>query len=183
MSSLLLNNPTLILRKQYRNKRGRYAQRRKATLVDKLLVGGLIVVAGFIIANEAYNKAILPVVYVAHAEEPQPPQPVQIVVKKEWTEENIIEAIRKAFPEDPDTAVAIMMAEGNLNPKAYNPEWHKSCQGSFGLFQIACVHYNGDLDDLKDIELNIKIAHEIFKEQGWKPWGAYRNGSYKKYLK
>lgn len=71
---------------------------------------------------------------------------------------------------------------------AYNPEWHydrlgnKICQGSFGLMQIACVHYQEDPKKLFDVEFNLAMAKKIYQTSGWKPWGAYTDGGYKKYL-
>ena len=44
----------------------------------------------------------------------------------------------------------IMLCESGGNPNAYNPEWHKGCRGSYGIFQVACVHskYVDSLEDL-----------------------------------
>jgi hypothetical protein len=72
----------------------------------------------------------------------------------------------------------VAIAESELDPTAYNPEWHydrngnKICQGSYGLFQIACVNYSGDPKDLYDPELNIKLAKIILKSQGINAWGV-----------
>lgn len=88
----------------------------------------------------------------------------------------------RTFPEDPETAVAIAKAESNLIPWAYNPEAHRGCAGSIGVMQIACVHYDGDPRDLHDVALNLRIARSIYEEQGWKPWGAYTDRNYLRYL-
>lgn len=109
-------------------------------------------------------------------------QVVQIEVMINWTPERIKEEIRNTFPEDPETAVAIAMAESKLKPHAYNPEVHQNCNGSIGIMQIACVHHRVDPERLKDVAFNIKKAREIYLAQGWGPWGAYTNGSYKQYL-
>ncbi len=74
----------------------------------------------------------------------------------------------------------IAMAESGMDPNAYNPEWHydrngnKVCQGSYGLYQIACVNYRGDPRDLFDPHLNIKMAQIVYKQQGFKAWGVCR---------
>lgn len=73
------------------------------------------------------------------------------------------------------------MAESNLNPDAYNPEWHNGCQGSRGIFQIACLHTEVP-DQLFDVDYNLQKAREIYDREGLKPWGAYTNKSYLAYL-
>ena len=99
---------------------------------------------------------------------PELPEPPEKTV-----EELIVEKL-------PDSFVAIARAESGLNPTAYNPEWHYDskgnpvCQGSFGLFQIACVNYEGDPTDLYDIDLNIKLAQLVLKEQGTHAWSVCR---------
>lgn len=71
---------------------------------------------------------------------------------------------------------------------AYNPEWHydkhgnKICQGSYGVMQIACVHYRENPSKLYDPEFNLQMARKIYNERGWRPWGAYTDGGYKKFL-
>lgn len=71
-----------------------------------------------------------------------------------------------------DIAVEVAKAESGLNPTKYNPEWHynlkgeKICQGSYGLFQIACIHYSGDKKDLFDPKLNLQLALKIYKDRG-----------------
>jgi hypothetical protein len=96
--------------------------------------------------------------------------------------------IRATFPEDAARAVAIAQGEGFPNPRAYNPEKHYDrqgnyiCSGSFGIMQIACVHNLEDPSALFDVEFNLKVANRIYKSSGWQPWGAYTNGSYKKFL-
>ena len=91
---------------------------------------------------------------------------------------------------DPRVAYAVMMAESGGDPNSLNPEWHyknrvKHCQGSYGLMQMACSHignYGLTADNIRDPEANIHAAYLLWKERGWKPWGAYTNGSYKKFL-
>lgn len=92
----------------------------------------------------------------------------------------------KYFGADADVARAIAMAESGLNSQAINhQDGHRGCTGSYGTFQIACLHtktYGVTIKDLLDEETNIRIASDIYKKQGWTPWGAYTNGSYRKFL-
>ncbi len=75
------------------------------------------------------------------------------------------------------------MAESGLKPHALNAQdSHKGCNGSYGIFQIGCLHET-DPNVLYDAEYNIKRAKEIFDAEGWRPWGAYTNKSYLAYLK
>lgn len=90
--------------------------------------------------------------------------------------------IRATFPEQPDIAVAVAMAESKLNPRALNAQdSHKGCKGSFGIFQVGCLHEDNP-QVLYDVEYNIKRAREIYDQNGWVPWGAYTSGAYKAYM-
>jgi hypothetical protein len=71
----------------------------------------------------------------------------------------------------------IALAESNLRPNAFNPEAHKNCRGSYGLFQIACVNYKGNPEDLFDIETNVMMARVVFDRQGFNAWGVCTNGT------
>jgi hypothetical protein len=75
-------------------------------------------------------------------------------------------------------ALAVMKAESGCNPQAYNPEAHRGCNGSLGLFQIACVHHDSTFDPAG----NVASAYRIYSSGGWRPWGAFTNGSYTRYL-
>jgi hypothetical protein len=79
---------------------------------------------------------------------------------------------------DIDTAYKIMVCESRGKSSAYNSEWHYGCRGSYGLFQVACVHskYVDSLWDLYDPEENVRVAYEIWKKQGWWAWkNCYRS--------
>lgn len=54
-----------------------------------------------------------------------------------------------------------------------------------GVFQINTVHLKKGytLNQLADCHTNIDIAYDIYKAQGWKPWVAYQNQSYKRFLR
>lgn len=96
--------------------------------------------------------------------------------------------IREVFHEDPQTAIAVAMAESGLNPYALNArDSHRGCTGSYGIFQVGCLHET-DPSKLYDVEYNIRRAKEIYlaaKETGnpWQPWGAYTNNAYLAYVR
>lgn len=80
------------------------------------------------------------------------------------------------------------MAESRLNPTATNgKDNHGVCRGSYGIFQIGCVHER-DVATLYDVEENIRLARIIYDEakartgNGWLPWGAYTDGAYQRHL-
>jgi len=82
---------------------------------------------------------------------------------------------------DVDIAYAVMMAESDADSQAVNEkDSHASCNGSYGLFQLAC--FWGDTQDLLDENINIEVAYIIYSKQGWKPWGAYSDKRYLAYL-
>ena len=87
------------------------------------------------------------------------------------------------WPEQPEIAIAVAKAESELYPRASN--WgdnHRTCKGSFGIFQIGCIH-GSEIEDLYNPEYNIKKARQIYDDDGsWQPWGAYSNGSYLAHL-
>lgn len=81
---------------------------------------------------------------------------------------------------DIDVAYAVMMAESAGNANAFNPERHRGCNGSYSLFQVACIH--DDVEKLKDPEYNVQRAYELYSKSGWKIWGAYTNKSYLRHM-
>lgn len=88
---------------------------------------------------------------------------------------------------DVSIAMAVMQAESGCNPGAENwSDSHGSCSGSKGLFQLACF-WPGALgysyESLYDPASNVAMAYQIYKRgDSWRPWGAYTNGSYSRYL-
>lgn len=85
---------------------------------------------------------------------------------------------------DTPIALATFMAESSLNPTAHN----YCC---YGIAQINLkAHWSKipgstkaeKIQSLYNVDTNLKIAWQIFKESGWSPWAAYTNGSYRKYL-
>ena len=80
---------------------------------------------------------------------------------------------------DQAVAYAVCMGESGGNANAYNSEAHNGCNGSLGLFQIACVHGAGSTFDP---QANVAYANQLYSQQGWQPWGAYTDGRYRAYL-
>ena len=103
------------------------------------------------------------------------PEAPVAVVEELSSEERIVKAIHETFPEDAETALKIAKAESGMNALATNSkDSHKGCTGSFGLFQIACIH--GNKDKLYDVDYNIKVAKELYEQNGWQPWGVCHDG-------
>lgn len=76
-------------------------------------------------------------------------------------------------------AMAVMQAESGCNPEASNwNDRHATCIGSFGLFQLGCFW----TDNPHDPATNVAKAYEIYSRSGWRPWGAFNNKSYLRYL-
>lgn len=53
---------------------------------------------------------------------------------------------------------------------------------SVGLFQIRQLPGRPSTTSLMSPEFNIRHAAGMWRSQGWKPWSAYKNGAYKRYL-
>lgn len=104
---------------------------------------------------------------------------IEVVQIKE--ERNVKEMIEQ-YDWDVKIAHAIMMAESSGSSTVVNwRDSHKSCNGSYGLFQIGCLHET-NTEILKDPEYNIKRAYELYKESGWRIWGSYTDLRYLDYL-
>lgn len=92
---------------------------------------------------------------------------------------------------DTNIAYAVCMGESGGNARAANMgDRHGSCNGSFGLMQVACIHYqNAGIwgeDNLFDPAINVKLAYKVYSESRhgnpWMEWGAYSDQRYLKYL-
>jgi len=94
--------------------------------------------------------------------------------------EDIMELIKKYFPDETNLAYAIMMAESQGDPKIIGDK--HLAKPSVGLFQICQIWHPYKTEDLQKPEFNIKVASEIRAKGGWERWTTFRNGSYKKYL-
>lgn len=84
-------------------------------------------------------------------------------------------------------AYAVCMAESGGRVMAHNAgDNHGSCVGSYSLMQVGCFwypYYGYSSADYYNPQVNIEIAHNIWKRQGgFNAWSAYKNGSYRKYL-
>lgn len=86
-------------------------------------------------------------------------------------------------------ATAVAFAESAGDPRAFNG---KAPDASYGLWQI---NMHGNLgparrqqfglianEDLFNPITNARAMREIHRTQGWRAWGAYTNGSYRKFL-
>jgi len=104
-----------------------------------------------------------------------------------WTDQDIYDYIST---KNWDFSVAIRMAKSenfwNLNHhfNCSRTNTNKDGTTDYGVFQINSVHtkrvakHGWTMEDMKDCQKNIDIAHEIWTEQGWIPWSSYKNGSY-----
>ena len=71
-----------------------------------------------------------------------------------------------------ETAMAVCDIESNGSITATNwKDSHKTCDGSFGLFQVGCLH-GVDKEDLYNPEINIRVAYQIYLKQGWSAWST-----------
>lgn len=50
---------------------------------------------------------------------------------------------------------------------------HAGCDGSFGLFQIGCLH-GVSREDLHNPITNIETAYKLWSTEGWHPWTTYK---------
>lgn len=123
------------------------------------------------------------VVEEVHAETVvEEPKEVLIEVVYNWDREKIIEEIKKAFPEDPETAVRIVRCESNFIVDIQSQ--HQLGYGqeqSFGLFQIHAKAWDKKAKELgfEDYKTsprdNIDMARWIYVQSGkkWTPWSCW----------
>lgn len=173
-----------------RDRKGRFARKHKgmgikALVIPLVIVGGLYAAHGIAVAI----ASVEPEPVVVDQTREREPREVRIRPVVDWdTPGRIEKEIRELFSHDPQTAVAVAKAESLFKKDAYNPEWHydkhgnRICQGSYGVFQIACVHEIENPEKLYDVAYNLKRAQEIHTASGWRPWGAYTDGNYRKYM-
>lgn len=104
---------------------------------------------------------------------------------EEGDKEAVRTYIMDKFGKDGKVAVAVATAESGLTCKRYQNWLNKNKTVDHGAFQINSIHLwrvGGDANKLLDCKTNIDVAYQIYKEQGFRPWVAYTNGAYKKYL-
>jgi len=92
------------------------------------------------------------------------------------TREQYQRRILEQYDWNADIAYKVMMAESGGNTKAFNPEWHSKCQGSYGAMQLSCLHYIENPSALFDFEFNVQKAYELYKRNGFSPWSVCTNG-------
>lgn len=126
------------------------------------------------------------------------------------TKEQVVEYMRSKFGDAFEMAYAVARVEGWPHHEGQgwdrNLCWYKFENGrnkgenSWGIFQINLVqgcnaegkkiHWNrvpGEtlqekVEWLNNPFNNIDLAHQIYSEQGWRPWTGYTSGNYKKYM-
>jgi len=107
------------------------------------------------------------------------PKPVQ-------TNDKVEEIICEVFGKDCRMALAVSQAENGTRVCDRAGSVNRNGTRDWGVFQINEIHFNKDftLEDAKDCRKNIEKAFQIFKSWGsWKPWSAFNNGSFKKFLR
>lgn len=85
------------------------------------------------------------------------------------------ELVKKYFPQDQwQNALRVMSGENGAGKAELVSRMNRNGTYDYGLFMINTCHKErvGDLNKLLDAETNVKIAYEIWSEQGWKPWVA-----------
>lgn len=90
---------------------------------------------------------------------------------------------------DLTTAVAVALAESGGNAASHTVDsdddsyglWQINMKGSLGPSRLKQFNLK-NANELLDPNVNAKAAHIVFVEHGWKAWGAYTNGSYKKFV-
>lgn len=72
-------------------------------------------------------------------------------------------------------AYKVCIAESGASTTVINwKDHHETCDGSVGLFQIACLH--APIENLKNADFNVDMAYKLYKKEGWKPWGVCSDG-------
>lgn len=81
---------------------------------------------------------------------------------------------------DKKIAYAVCMAESGGNHLAYGDG--STAYPSIGLMQIRMLPGRPSKEQLEDPEFNMQYAYNMWKNQGFRPWSAYKSNSYTKYL-
>lgn len=93
------------------------------------------------------------------------------------------------YPNEIHTALAIISAESDFNPK--NSYHNKNGSTDYGIFQINTVHLSDrglaipgnnnseKIQSLLNPGINIDIAFKLFvRRKGWRDWSTYNDGKY-----
>ena len=81
--------------------------------------------------------------------------------------------------EDYKVAIAVAKAESGMKEGRIGINTNNTID--VGEFQINSIHFNRPGCSLKEVATtrgNIDCAYQIFKEQGWNPWVAFKNGNF-----
>lgn len=161
------------------------------TLVTLMLVATGVMVG----AQSAYADGASPSpATVSQSPTPKPPETCGPAVNHVMTYNEVAQLAKSVGVPDDQLAIAVAIAVGEsaLDPRCLTDRLdHRDL--SYGLWQINMIGKLGpprlikynlvSNDDLYDALTNAKIMY-IMSNKGtdWKDWGAYRNGSYKRYL-
>ena len=109
------------------------------------------------------------------------PTPTPIWVPATTQKEDIINEITRVFGEEAPNAFSILFCENrNLNPSAINHNRNGSTDHS--IFQINSIHTKRFGNKFKtDWKENIRVAHVLQQEQGWKIWSCSHRVDIKPY--
>jgi len=139
----------------------------------------ILAYSSFMALSTSEKQTIPPVNAPAHQEtfktkENPPPSDY-----RETPTNPIMQEIADVFGEEYRLAIAVAMAESELNPTAMNVNMDGS--RDIGIFQINERH-GWNEEELFDWRTNISIAKYLRDRSGWSTWVAYNNGTYKRYL-
>ena len=216
----------MLAKSRITNRRKKYATRKKSysytplvALVSSFILSGSVYLYGMVTNDKGIGSQPVPVVQAEMLEQstmtieiknvtvvPAEEEKAKIVASDK---EDIKRMIRDAFPEDPETAVAVAMSESSLIPTktlfaskgkhSWTSETYKG-ECSVGLFMVnlrennctgKLVHWDkvpGEtleekIEWLKVPENNISIARNIYDSRGgFSAWSAYSGGGYTKWI-
>lgn len=125
------------------------------------------------------------VIYVNNEEVPKyNPCELDVVVcdgEKTTDKEAIDNIIKKYFGDNWKLARAVMMAEGNYNPRAFNPT---NGSNDRGIWQIS-AKWHPEVSDAcaYNVECSTNVAYQLSKGgEDWSAWWGFRTRSYLKFL-
>lgn len=174
-----------------RNRLGQFAKKtRWDRIVKSLPVCYLIAVVIAITINNMQDANTLYYTKAFAQEVEQPPEVVlgskesKYVINYNWSEDEVVQAIKNTFPEAPELALAIAKCESNLQIRIEGPT------SDFGLMQVHAPTWNEVAKELgyEDYDRNpyhnLEMARYIYEDAGHSfiPWVCFTKGLYKKHL-
>lgn len=96
------------------------------------------------------------------------------------SQEEVAQKIRSVFGDAGEMAVAIARCESGLRPNATGYNSNSIDQGVFQINSIHQAKYAGE--DIYNLDVNLRVAYQIFKASGWGAWTTYHNGCYQHFL-